>query len=71
MLSILNLKAVLVEYNGIVEGVTNVNILEWWVMNEDTLLNWAVAYKKIVLCQPSSSLQSGWSGFNLTIFLTK
>ena len=37
--------AELAEYMGIAEGVTNVNILEWWVNNEDILPNWAVAYK--------------------------
>ena len=35
--------------------MTNVNILEWWVKNEDILPNWAAAYKNIVLCQPSSA----------------
>ena len=42
-------KAELAEYMGIAEGVTNINILEWWAKNEDILPNWAVAYKKIVL----------------------
>ena len=32
----------------------HINILEWWVNNENIPPNWAVAYKKIVLCQPSS-----------------
>ena len=40
---------------GIAEGVTNVNILEWWSKNEDILPNWAVACEKIVLCHPSSA----------------
>ena len=40
---------------GIAEGVTNVNILEWWVNNGDIPPNWAVACKKIILCQPSSA----------------
>ena len=48
-------KAELAEYMGIAEGVTNVNILELWVNNEDLSPNLAVAYKKIILCQPSSA----------------
>ena len=36
---------------GIAEGVTNINILEWLVKNEDIQPNWAVAYKKIILCR--------------------
>ena len=36
---------------GIAEGVTNINILEWWVKNKDILPNWAVAYKNIILCR--------------------
>ena len=39
------------EYMGLVEGVTKIDILEWWVKNEEKLPNWATAYKKIVLCQ--------------------
>ena len=37
---------------GLAEGVTKIDILEWWVKNEE---KWAAAYKKIVLCQPSSA----------------
>ena len=33
----------------------NYNILDWWVKNADKLPSWATAYKKIVLCQPSSA----------------
>ena len=43
------------EYKGLAEGVTKIAILEWWVKNEEKLPNWAAAYKKIVLCQPSSA----------------
>ena len=43
------------EYMGLAEGVTKIDILEWWVKNEEKLPNWAAAYKKIVLCQPSSA----------------
>ena len=53
--AILNLKAELAEYMGITEGVTNDDIHKWWVKNKDKVPNWAVAYKKIVLCQPSSA----------------
>ena len=41
------------EYMGLAEGVTKIDILEWWVKNEEKLPNWAATYKKIVLCQPS------------------
>ena len=43
------------EYMGLAEGVTKIDILEWRVKNEEKLPNWATAYKKIVLCQPSSA----------------
>ena len=43
------------EYMGLAEGVTKIDILEWWVKNEEKLPNWAATYKKIVLCQPSSA----------------
>ena len=43
--AILNLKAELAEYMGLAEGVTKIDILEWWVKNEEKLPN---SYKKIV-----------------------
>ena len=59
--AILNLKAELAEYMGIEEGVTNVNILERWVKNEDKLPNWSVAYKNrfvpAILCCSRKNFQ--------------
>ena len=52
---ILNLKAELAEYLGLAVGVTKIDILEWWLKNEEKLPHWAAAYKKIILCQPSSA----------------
>ena len=43
------------EYMGLAEGVTKIDIREWWVKNEEKLPNWATASKKIVLFQPSSA----------------
>ena len=43
------------EYLSLTEDVTKIDILDCWVKNADKLQNWATAYKKIVLCQPSSA----------------
>ena len=44
------------EYMGLAEGVTKIDILEWWVKNEEKLYTkLGATYKKIVLCQPSSA----------------
>ena len=43
------------EYLSLAEGVTKIDVLDWWVKNADKLQSWATAYKKIVLCQSSSA----------------
>ena len=45
---ILNLKA---QYLGLADGVAKVDLLDWWIK----LPSWAAAYKKVILCQPSSA----------------
>ena len=46
---ILNLKAELAL--GLADGVAKVDLLDWWIK----LPSWAAAYKKVILCQPSSA----------------
>ena len=53
--TISNLKTELAEYLSLA-GVTKIDILDWWVKNADKLQSWATAYKKIMLCQPSSAV---------------
>ena len=45
----LNLKAELAL--GLADGVAKVDLLDWWIK----LPSWAAAYKKVILCQPSSA----------------
>ena len=48
---VLNLKAELAQYLGLADGVAKVDLLDWWIK----LPSWAAAYKKVILCQPSSA----------------
>ena len=50
-----NFIAELAQYLGLADGVAKVDLLDWWFKNEEKLPSWEAAYKKVILCQPSSA----------------
>ena len=55
---ITTLKSELSSYIAPVEDVTNsIDPLEWWESNKAKLPNWASAFRKLVLVQPSSAAE--------------
>ena len=53
---ITTLKSELSTYIAEVEDISkSIDPLEWWESNEERLPNWASAFKKLVLVQPSSA----------------
>ena len=55
-LAITSLKQELPIYLSKSSGVSpNIDILEWWRLNEDSLPSWLSAAQKVVLIQPSAA----------------
>ena len=66
---ITTLKSELSTYIAAVEDISkSIDPLEWWESNEERLPNWACAFKKLVLVQPSSAAAERASLFFQSLF---